>query len=108
MKTRALIVGLAVAATLALPGAAFADECINTSRAAPENTTDITIKGNWGYIPEADAWAFGVPGGAPSTFVPLPGANGNYTNGQRDHLLSETAETNPNRQTEHGIQVPAH
>ena len=104
---RRLVVGATILAALALPGAAFADECANVSRPAPADTSDVTIKGNWGYVPQAGAWMMAVPGGTPSTLFDLPGANGNYTNGQRDHLLSETAETNPNRQTTNGIQLPA-
>ena len=96
-------------------GAALADSCENTSRAAPNPTgPGPIIKGNWVWLPSLgipglpEAWGFAPPGTFDSTTFGFPGANGNYTNGQTASLLGMSANcppgSNPNRQTDHGIQ----
>ena len=96
-------------------GAALADSCDNTSRAAPNPTgPGPIIKGNWVWLPSLgipglpEAWGFAPPGAFDSTTFGFPGANGNYTNGQTASLLGMSANcppgSNPNRQTDHGIQ----
>ena|SRR5438876_6384079 len=95
-------------------GAALADSCDNTSRAAPDVTgPGPIIKGNWVWLPSLDprlpaSWGFAPPGTFDSTTFGFPGANGNYTNGQTASLLGMSANcppgSNPNRQTDHGIQ----
>jgi hypothetical protein len=90
---------------------AFADSCANFSRAAPAPTgPGPVIKGNWVWLPSVgapiDAWGFVPPGTL--TFLGLPGANGNYTNGATSSLLGMSANcppgANTNRQTTNGIQ----
>ena len=96
-------------------GAALADSCDNTSRAAPNATgPGPIIKGNWVWLPSLgfpglpEAWGFAPPGTLDSTLFGFPGANGNYTNGQTSSLLGMSANcppgANANRQTDHGIQ----
>ena len=95
-------------------GAALADSCENTSRAAPNLTGQPIIKGNWVWLPSLgipglpEAWGFAPPGTFDSTAFGFPGANGNYTNGQTSSLLGVSANcpigANANRQTDHGIQ----
>jgi hypothetical protein len=95
-------------------GAALADSCENTSRAAPSSSgPGPIIKGNWVWLPSIDpslpaSWGFAPPGTFDSTAFGFPGANGNYTNGQTSSLLGMSANcppgANANRQTDHGIQ----
>ena len=96
-------------------GAALADSCENTSRAAPApGPAGVPIiKGNWVWLPSinvpVETWGFAPPGTADSTAFSFPGANGNYTNGQTSSLLGMSANcppgANANRQTDHGIQT---
>jgi hypothetical protein len=93
-------------------GAALADSCENTSRAAPTTTGGPIIKGNWVWLPSIgvplNSWGFAPPGTFDSTAFGFPGANGNYTNGQTSSLLGVSANcpagANANRQTANGIQ----
>ena len=67
-------------------GAALADSCDNTSRAAPNVTgPGPIVKGNWVWLPSigvpVESWGFAPPGTIDSTLFGFPGANGNYTNG---------------------------
>src|SRR5438876_11935839 len=113
---RFLITTSVVLASLAITAVpALADSCENTSRAAPNPTgPGPIIKGNWVWLPSLgipglpEAWGFAPPGTFDSTTLGFPGANGNYTNGQTASLLGMSANcppgSNPNRQTDHGIQ----
>jgi hypothetical protein len=94
------------------PAAAVADSCANVSRAAPHDPTTVS-KGNWVWLPSIDpslppVWGFAPPGSPDSTAFGLPGANGNYTNGQTSSLLGMSNNCPPGnnsaRQTSHGIQ----
>lgn len=101
---RGLLVLFAVAA-LAVPAIAAADSCANFSRPAPAcdlTCTSVVAVGNWIWLPSltsigvpADAvpaaWGFAPPGRADSVAFGLPGANGNYTNGQTSSLLGMSA-----------------
>jgi hypothetical protein len=90
---------LLAAAALAVPAAAAADSCANYSRHAPAcnlSCSHPVIQGNWVWLPSIDAaapaaWGFAPPGGPDSTAFGLPGANGNYTNGQTESLLGVSA-----------------
>jgi hypothetical protein len=110
-----LIAPLAAVAALAIPAAAVADSCANVSRAtAPCGLTcdGPVIDGNWVWLPSIGVpvagWGFAPPGGPDSTQFGLPGANGNYTNGQTSSLLGMSNNcppgNNTNRQQDHGIQ----
>ena len=111
---RFLITSCVVLASLGITaGAALADSCDNSSRAAPNGSgPGPIIKGNWVWLPSigvpVQAWGFAPPGTIDSTLFGFPGANGNYTNGQTSSLLGMSANcppgTNANRQTTHGIQ----
>lgn len=102
---------------------AFGDDCVNLSRntdptqATSGGTTlstpfgDTAVKGHWVYL--GDTWLFVSPGtqslldGAVDTSA-LPGANGNFTNGQGDGLLERSGAASEGRrctvmQTGHGI-----
>jgi hypothetical protein len=104
------------ALALAVPAVAAADSCSNVSRAAPDcdmTCTDGPITdGNWVWLPSigvpVEAWGKAPPGTADSVALDLPGANGNYTNGQTSSLLGMSNNcppgNNSNRQTTHGIQ----
>lgn len=96
---------------------AFADSCVNVSRAAPTSTGTAIFKGNWVWLPSVgasfEAWAFVVPGSDIAEemgFPSLPGANGNFTNGKTESLLGVSANCPPgaNRQTTQGIQSGCH
>jgi PAB1-binding protein PBP1 len=116
MKRRLLATLLAAGMALSIPVAAFADDCHNVSRAAPANPTQMTVSGNWVWIPagtfggwpEASAWYFAVPGGFISQMLNTPNANGNYTNGSTYMLLGNSAICDPtktaNHTTNQGIQ----
>lgn len=114
-----MLLALTFAATLAVgvPATSFADDCHNVSRAAPADVTQLTVSGNWVWIPAGyfgggqpatGAWYFGVPGGYVANLVGLPDANGNYTNGQTYELQGLSANCDPSkttsRQTTQGIQ----
>jgi hypothetical protein len=106
---------------------AFADSCVNVSRAAPAGWTQSTtytaplIQGGWVWLPSlvsigvpADQlppfWGKITPGTPDSINFGAPGANGNYTNGKTISLLGVSAVCNTSsqafviRQTTHGIQ----
>ncbi len=115
MLKKLLFTGAVTAAVVAVPSAAFADSCANVSRApAPcgMTCTAPVIEGNWAWLPSIGipfpAWGFAPPGGADSVGFGLPGANGNYTNGQTSSLLGMSANclnpTGTSRQWYHGIQ----
>ena len=81
-------------------GAALADSCDNTSRAAPNVTgPGPIVKGNWVWLPSigvpVESWGFAPPGTIESTLFGFPGANGNYTNGQTSSLLGVSARMTP-------------
>jgi hypothetical protein len=111
------LVGLLVAAALALPAAASADSCANVSRAPAPcgfNCSGPVIEGNWIWLPSigvpAPVWGFAPPGAEDSVSLGLPGSNGNYTNGQTSSLLGMSAicqgggNVNNVRQSSSGIQ----
>jgi hypothetical protein len=115
---RRFLVGAVVAAALAIPAAAVADSCANLSRApAPcgMNCSAPVIDGNWVWLPSigvpVPAWGFFPPGAEDSVDNGLPGANGNYTNGQTSSLLGVSAvcqgggNVQNARQTSSGIQT---
>jgi hypothetical protein len=73
--------------------------------------------GNWIWLPSLSnigitglpaVWGKAPPGTVDSVAFDLPGANGNYTNGQTSSLLGMSNDcppgNNPNRQTTNGIQ----
>ena len=113
------LLGVFVVAGLALPAVAAADSCANVSRPAPAcdpGCTSPVINGNWAWLPSIDphapaVWGFAPPGAEESTANGLPGANGNYTNGQTSSLLGMSAICNGGgnvdsvRQGSHGIQT---
>jgi hypothetical protein len=116
LNVKRFLVGVAAAAALALPAAAVADSCANVSRApAPcgMSCTAPVVDGNWVWLPSVGvpfpAWGFAPPGAADSVDLGLPGAAGNYTNGQSSSLLGVSVHCDPsgdpsNRQQSHGIQ----
>ena len=110
-------VGVIAAVALAIPAAAVADSCANVSRAPADcgmNCTAPVIEGNWVWLPSIGvpfpAWGFAPPGAGDSVDAGLPGANGNYTNGQTSSLLGVSAvcqgggNVQNARQTTSGIQ----
>ena len=117
---RFLITACVVIASFAVTAfPAFADSCGNVSRAAPkpDDSGGVITRGNWVWLPSLAAvgmpglpaiWGFAPPGREDSVLLQLPGANGNYTNGQTSSLLGMSANcppgANTNRQTDHGIQ----
>jgi len=116
---RFLITTCVVLASFAVTaGPAFADSCANLSRGGPIPTGDgVITKGNWVWLPSLAAvgepglppvWGFAAPGRLDSDLLQMPGANGNFTNGQTGSLLGVSANcppgANTNRQTDHGIQ----
>jgi hypothetical protein len=121
METKMFKKALAVAgATIALTliaGPAFADDCVNLSRPAPDcnlSCTEPVIEGNWVWLPsigiDEAAWGFGTPGSIVSQQANLPGSSGNYLNdrGGVSWLLENSAVCTvgvPSRQTTHGIQT---
>jgi hypothetical protein len=113
MRLRVFVVAIAAAVLLGLSAtAAFADSCLNVSRAAPTSGGSGPA-GNWVWLPSigvpVEAWGFAPPGGPESFEAGAPGANGNYTNGRTESLLGMSATctsgVNDGRQTEHGIQT---
>jgi hypothetical protein len=117
MKRRLLALTLAAGVAFGAPAAALADDCHNTSRAAPADPTQLVISGNWVWVPvgtfgdgepEQAAWYFAVPGGFIANMLGLPNAGGNYTNGKTYELQGVSANCDPSkttsRQTSNGIQ----
>jgi len=117
MHLKTFVVGLAAAAALAIPAAAVADSCSNVSRAPAAcgmSCAGPVIDGNWVWLPSIGvpdpAWGFAPPGGPDSVQVGLPGASGNYTDGQTASLLGMSAvcqgtgNAQAARQSDHGIQ----
>ncbi|MEX1079525.1 MAG: hypothetical protein WED09_10500 [Homoserinimonas sp.] len=113
-KKSLMTVGIA-AGLVFVPTAAYALDCANVSRppaACGSNCTEgPVLKGNWAWLPSVfpgaqEAWVFVPPGTVPD----LPGANGNYQNGEGYALLvnaicDSEGSVLVNRQTEHGIQL---
>lgn len=95
LRRRIVTVGIAAGVfVLGSAGAALADDCSNVSRApAPCGLTCSApvVEGNWVWLPSIGVpepvWGFAPPGGPDSVAFALPGASGNYTNGQADDLL---------------------
>jgi len=119
---RRLLIGVLVTAALAIPAAAAADSCANFSRAPADcgfTCSGPVFEGNWVWLPSihvpVPAWGFFPPGAADSTQFGLPGANGNYTDGQTSSLLGMSAlcptgngantTAQDARQGDHGIQT---
>jgi hypothetical protein len=112
---KVLVAAVSVLA-LAVPAIAAADSCSNVSRAPADCgmvcTDGPVTDGNWVWLPSIGvpdpAWGKAPPGTVDSVALGLPGANGNYTNGQTSSLLGMSNNcppgNNPNRQTDHGIQ----
>jgi hypothetical protein len=116
---RRLVVAVAVLLTAGAlsASAAYADSCANVSRAPAACGTSCSgpvVDGNWVWLPSIGvpvaAWGFAPPGREDSVDLGLPGANGNYTNGQTSSLLGVSAvcqgkgNAQNARQTDHGIQ----
>lgn len=109
-----LVSGALAGVIMAVPTAAFADSCANVSRAPAAcgmTCSSPVVEGNWVWLPSIGVpdpvWGFAPPGATDSVTFGLPGANGNYTNGQTSSLLGVSAICNggvPARQTGHGIQ----
>jgi len=123
---RVALVGLATGALLSVSaGTALADDCSNVSRAPAPCGMDCNgpvVAGNWVWLPSigvpVPAWGFAPPGSEDSVAVGMPGAAGNYTNGQAADLLGVAARhgtgvcSTPNRSTTdpaqaHGIVTGA-
>jgi hypothetical protein len=122
-----LVLGALVTVALAIPAAAVADSCTNVSRDthAPASCgfscTTVVTDGNWVWLPSLSTigvpgplppiWGFAPPGAGDSTQLGLPGANGNYTDGQTSSLLGVSAicqgggNVNNVRQGSNGIQT---
>jgi len=119
---KALLTAVSVLA-LVVPAVAAADSCTNVSRdthapaACGFSCTTVVSDGNWIWLPSLSnigmpglppIWGFAPPGAADSTALGLPGANGNYTNGQTSSLLGMSNNcppgNNTSRQTTNGIQ----
>ena len=113
-----LLGAVAAAVALAIPAAAVADSCSNVSRAPADCGMNCAAgpvtDGNWVWLPSIGvpfpAWGKAPPGTVDSVGLGLPGANGNYTNGQTSSLLGVSAicqgggNADAARQTDHGIQ----
>jgi hypothetical protein len=98
MRRRLLGTACGLALSLAIAGTAFADSCLNLSRAAPAchpTCEGPVIDGNWAWLPSigvpVEAWGFAAPGGEESINNGLPAANGNYQNGFSESLLGHSA-----------------
>jgi hypothetical protein len=117
MFKKVLAVAGATAALMMIAGPAFADDCVNLSRPAPECNMSCdapVMSGNWVWLPsigiDEPAWGFGTPGSIPSQEASAPGSAGNYLNdrGGVSWLLENSAICNdlvPSRQTTNGIQT---
>lgn len=100
VSTTVFVVGLVL--VLAVP--AWAGDCVNRSRQAPEDPTQVQISGNWVWFP-GFGWSFLAPG----TEIPGVGSGagdaGNFKAGDGHALLDGAAACDlEGRQTEHGIQ----
>jgi hypothetical protein len=116
--SRAILAAIAVIATLALTGVAYADSCANVSRAPAScgfSCSSPVSVGNWVWLPSigvpAPAWGFSPPGSITSQELGLPNANGNYIgqSGTETWLLENSAICKSGkllviRQQDHGIQ----
>jgi hypothetical protein len=110
---RGLVTAAATGAFLSIGiGTALADDCVNLSRSTDPAQAqhggktmsapfgDVTTKGHWVYL--GDVWLFVTPGtesllgGAVDT-TGLPGAEGNFTNGQGDGLLEVSGTASDGR-----------
>jgi hypothetical protein len=123
LRTKIAAASLVVAGIVGLAaGPALADDCVNVSRNTnPAQATkggktldtpfgETVVKGHWIYL--GDTWLFVTPGteslldGAVDTSG-LPGADGNFTNGQSDGLLEQSGTASDGRRCEafkgHGI-----
>jgi hypothetical protein len=112
MRRRLMGISFGLALSVAIAGTAFADSCVNVSRAAPAcdpNCTTPVVQGNWIWLPSVGvpfaAWGFAPPGGSDSVANGLPGANGNYLNGLSESLLGHSAYClkGVNTDKDHGI-----
>jgi hypothetical protein len=115
-----VVLAVVAVVALAIPALAAADSCANVSRPGPDcglSCTTVVSDGNWIWLPSLSnigipglppVWGFAPPGADDSVGMGLPGANGNYTNGQTSSLLGMSNNcppgNNTNRQTTHGIQ----
>jgi hypothetical protein len=117
MRRRLLGASFGVVLSLLVAGTALAETCANISRAAPEcgmSCTQPVITGNWVWLPSIGvpfpAWGFAAPGGTESVNNALPGANGNYQDGDTHSLLgkSATCTKGVNTDREHGIITGCH
>jgi hypothetical protein len=118
-RVRLLLAAAAAAIAALIPLTAFADSCVNVSRAPASCGSNCldgpVIKGNWVWLPSVDpqspaAWGFATPGGPDSVQFGFPGSNGNYTNGYSISLLGHSIHCAPSgdpsaRQGSHGIQT---
>lgn len=115
MFKKSLMVAGTTAALMLVGSAAFADDCLNVSRAPAAcgwTCPAPVIAGNWVWLPSIGvpeyAWGFGTPGSAISQQVQLPGSSGNYLNdrGGDSWLLGNSICVNGNtaRQTTSGVQ----
>ncbi len=114
-QAKFIVAGLAATAIFALSTVAGASSCANVSRppaACGLTCTAPVTTGNWVWLPSIGvpfpAWGMAPPGSPDSVGAGLPGANGNYTNGQTVSLLGVSAICNGGalaRQTTHGIQT---
>lgn len=118
MVKRALAVTGAAIALALIPGTAFADSCVNVSRAPAPCGMDCptpVIQGSWVWLPSIGvpfpAWGFSPPGSITSQQNGFSNANGRYLNssGVETSLLENSAicasGTVVTRQTTHGIQT---
>lgn len=100
MRFKVLLAGAMLAAALAIPTAALADDCANFSRPAPADPASCTVQGNWIYLgcTGFQHWGFITPGTDLSGIgISQPDANGNYTNGKADDLLGVSAICDPSK-----------
>ena len=85
MKKLLAAVGMTVAASAALAGSAFADNCANLSRTPPpcyftaDGCTTPVFAGRWAFLPSLEK-------GTPPIWVFSPPAN--FTNGKTDALTA--------------------
>src|SRR5687768_12308397 len=117
MRRRLLGVTSGLTLSLLIAGTAFADTCLNLSRSAPAchpTCAAPVIRGNWVWLPSIGVpvanWGFAAPGGEESVNNGLPGANGNFTNGEGSSLLVNSAycEKGVNTDRSHGIVSGCH
>ncbi|WP_426996431.1 hypothetical protein [Pseudarthrobacter sp. N5] len=115
MFKKVFAVAGATAALMLVGSAAFADDCVNVSRAPAAcgwTCQGPVVEGNWVWLPSIGVpewgWGFATPGSVPSVGFGFPGSNGNYLNqsGGFSWLLENGVCVNGNtaRQTSQGIQ----